>query len=179
VTYPCLSEDDPGQPTVFTEHFDTPDGRVHLVPADLISADELPDASYPFVLITGRQLEHWHTGSMTRRASMLDAIEPVAVASMNGADLQALGVSAGDVITIASRRGAVVVQARRDDGTPQGSVFMPFAFYEAAANVLTNGAIDPVGKIPEFKYCAVQVQAGGHLPAQRGYLGEPLSLQPV
>jgi formate dehydrogenase major subunit len=179
VTYPCLSEDDPGQPTVFTEHFDTPDGRVHLVPADLISADELPDASYPFVLITGRQLEHWHTGSMTRRASMLDAIEPVAVASMNGADLQALGVSAGEVITIASRRGAVVVQARRDDGTPQGSVFMPFAFHEAAANVLTNGAIDPVGKIPEFKYCAVQVQAGGQLPAQRGYLGEPLSLQPV
>ena len=179
VTYPCLSEDDPGQPTVFTEHFDTPDGRVHLVPADLISADELPDASYPFVLITGRQLEHWHTGSMTRRASMLDAIEPVAVASLNGADLQALGVGAGDVITIASRRGAVVVQARRDDGTPQGSVFMPFAFHEAAANVLTNGAIDPVGKIPEFKYCAVQVQAGGQLPAQRGYLSEPLSLQPV
>ncbi len=179
VTYPCLSEDDPGQPTVFTEHFDTPDGRVHLVPADLISADELPDASYPFVLITGRQLEHWHTGSMTRRASMLDAIEPVAVASMNGADLQALGVSAGEVITIASRRGAVVVQARRDDGTPQGSVFMPFAFHEAAANVLTNGAIDPVGKIPEFKYCAVQVQAGGQLPAQRGYLGQALSLQPV
>jgi formate dehydrogenase major subunit len=98
---------------------------------------------------------------------------------MNGADLQALGVGAGDVITIASRRGAVVVQARRDDGTPQGSVFMPFAFHEAAANVLTNGAIDPVGKIPEFKYCAVQVQAGGQLPAQRGYLGQPLSLQPV
>jgi formate dehydrogenase major subunit len=169
VTYPCLSENDPGQPTVFTEHFDTPDGRVHLVPADLISADELPDAQYPFVLITGRQLEHWHTGSMTRRASVLDAIEPVAVASINGADLQALGVSAGDVITIASRRGAVVVRVRRDDGTPAGAVFMPFAFHEAAANLLTNGAIDPFGKIPEFKYCAVRVQAGGQLPEERGY----------
>jgi formate dehydrogenase major subunit len=106
---------------------------------------------------------------MTRRASVLDAIEPVAVASMNGADLQALGVSAGDVITIASRRGAVVVQVRRDDGTPAGAVFMPFAFHEAAANLLTNGAIDPVGKIPEFKYCAVRVQAGGQLPEGRGY----------
>ena len=176
VTYPCLSEDDPGQPTVFTEHFDTPDGRVHLVPADLISADELPDAQYPFVLITGRQLEHWHTGSMTRRASVLDAIEPVAVASINGADLQALGVSAGDVITIASRRGAVVVRVRRDDGTPAGAVFMPFAFHEAAANLLTNGAIDPFGKIPEFKYCAVRVQAGGQLPEERGY---PSSAAPL
>ena len=172
VTYPCLSEDDPGQATVFTEHFDTPDGRVKLVPADLIHADELPDAQFPFVLITGRQLEHWHTGSMTRRASMLDAIEPVATASLCGADLAALGLEPGDVVTLRSRRGAVTLQLRRDDGTPRGAVFMPFAYHEAAANLMTNGAIDPFGKIPEFKYCAVQVSPGGLLPAERGYRGD-------
>lgn len=172
VTYPCLSEDDPGQATVFTEHFDTPDGRVKLVPADLIHADELPDAQFPFVLITGRQLEHWHTGSMTRRASMLDAIEPVATASLCGADLAALGLEPGDVVTLRSRRGAVTLQLRRDDGTPRGAVFMPFAYHEAAANLMTNGAIDPFGKIPEFKYCAVQVSPGGVLPAERGYRGD-------
>jgi len=169
VTYPCHGPDDPGQTTVFTEHFDTPDGRVHLVPADLVPADELPDAQFPFVLITGRQLEHWHTGSMTRRASVLDAIEPVATASLCGADLQALGLSEGQAVTITSRRGSVVLAARRDDGTPRGAVFMPFAYHEAAANLLTNGAIDPFGKIPEFKFCAVQVRAGGSLPEQRGY----------
>ena len=169
VTYPCHGPDDPGQAIVFTEHFDTPDGRVHLVPADLVPADELPDAQYPFVLITGRQLEHWHTGSMTRRASVLDAIEPVPTASLCRADLKAMGVREGDPITIVSRRGQVVVQARLDEGTPGGAVFMPFAYHEAAANLLTNGAIDPFGKIPEFKFCAVQVRAGGHLPPQRGY----------
>ena len=165
VTYPCLTAEDPGSPTVFIDRFATNDGRVHLVPADIIPANERPDAEYPFVLITGRQLEHWHTGSMTRRAVVLDAIEPMATASMCGADLTELGLVAGDVITVQSRRGEVVIHVRRDDGTPQGAVFMPFAYYEAAANVLTNAALDPFGKIPEFKYCAVAVLAGG-VPAQ-------------
>ncbi|WP_408596048.1 formate dehydrogenase subunit alpha [Limnohabitans sp.] len=169
VTYPCLSESDPGEPTVFTQHFDTDDGRVHLVPADIIPADERPDADYPFVLITGRQLEHWHTGSMTRRSGVLDAIEPTATASMCGADLLALGLSAGEVITVASRRGQVSLRVRRDDGTPSGAVFMPFAYYEAAANLLTNAALDPFGKIPEFKYCAVAVRAGGALAHTTGF----------
>ncbi|WP_310625746.1 molybdopterin-dependent oxidoreductase [Limnohabitans sp.] len=169
VTYPCLSEVDPGSPTVFTSHFDTDDGRVHLVPADIIPADERPDRDYPFVLITGRQLEHWHTGSMTRRATVLDAIEPMATASMCGADMQRLKVGAGDVITIASRRGHVTLHVRRDDGTPQGAVFVPFAYYEAAANLMTNAALDPFGKIPEFKYCAVAIQAGGDLPLHAGF----------
>ena len=169
VTYPCLSEEDPGSPTVFIDDFPTADGRVKLVPADIIPANERPDADYPFVLITGRQLEHWHTGSMTRRATVLDAIEPIATASMNSADLTALGLQAGDVVTVQSRRGEVAIHLRRDDGTPQGAVFIPFAYYEAAANLLTNAALDPVGKIPEFKYCAVRVQAGG-TPSQRpGY----------
>ncbi len=169
VTYPCLSDDDPGQPIVFTDHFPTPDGRVRLVPADIIPANERPDAHYPFVLITGRQLEHWHTGSMTRRASVLDAIEPVATASMNGADLHALGVEPGDVITVRSRRGSVALGVRRDDGTPKGAVFIAFAYYEAAANLLTNPALDPFGKIPEFKYCAVAVERGGTPAPSIGY----------
>ena len=169
VTYPCLSAEDPGQSTVFIDTFPTPTGRVKLVPADIIPADERPDAQFPFVLITGRQLEHWHTGSMTRRASVLDAIEPIAMASMCGADLLALGVSAGDVVTVQSRRGQVAIHVRRDDGTPQGAVFIPFAYYEAAANLMTNAALDPFGKIPEFKYCAVAIRKGGETAGTPGY----------
>ncbi len=169
VTYPCLSLDDPGAPTVFIDRFDTKDGRVLLVPADIIPANERPDADFPFVLITGRQLEHWHTGSMTRRATVLDAIEPMATASMCGADLAAFGLSAGDVITVESRRGSVAIHVRRDDGTPQGAVFIPFAYYEAAANLMTNAALDPFGKIPEFKYCAVAIRRGGQPALISGY----------
>ena len=172
VTYPCLSEEDPGEPTVFKDHFATADGRVNLVPADIIPANERPDANFPFVLITGRQLEHWHTGSMTRRATVLDAIEPEATASMCGADLLTLGLREGEVMTLASRRGEVCLKVRRDDGTPLGSVFMPFAYYEAAANLMTNAALDPFGKIPEFKYCAVAVKAGGQLAVSGGFFNQ-------
>jgi formate dehydrogenase major subunit len=159
VTYPCLGEDDPGQPIVFTEHFPTDDGRVHLVPAHIAPAHERPDAGYPFVLITGRQLEHWHTGSMTRRSAVLDAIEPSASASMCAADIEALGLTPGQRIRVRSRRGEVSLFLRRDDGTPPGAVYIPFAYAEAAANLLTNAALDPMAKIPEFKYCAVAVSA--------------------
>ena len=169
VTYPCLSAEDPGSPTVFIDTFPTADGRVKLVPADIIPANERPDADYPFVLITGRQLEHWHTGSMTRRATVLDAIEPMATASLCGADLLEMGLAAGDVITIQSRRGEVAIHVRRDDGTPQGAVFVPFAYYEAAANLMTNAALDPFGKIPEFKYCAVAIRRGGLVAEISGY----------
>lgn len=169
VTYPCLTEDDPGAPTVFIDRFATNDGRVHLVPADIIPANERPDADYPFVLITGRQLEHWHTGSMTRRATVLDAIEPMATASLCGDDLAELGLQAGDVITVQSRRGQVAIHVRRDDGTPHGAIFIPFAYYEAAANLMTNAALDPFGKIPEFKYCAVAIRRGGQVSATQGY----------
>ena len=133
------------------------DGRVHLVPARLVPADEKPDADYPMVLITGRVLEHWHTGSMTRRSQVLDAIEPLPTASLNGRELARLGIEPGDGVRVQSRRGEVLCAARRDDGTPDGTVFMPFAFAEAAANLLTNPALDPFGKIPEFKYCAARI----------------------
>jgi formate dehydrogenase major subunit len=159
VTYPCLSEDDPGQPIVFTDHFPTSDGRVHLHPAQLAPAHEKPDAEFPFVLITGRQLEHWHTGSMSRRSAVLDAIEPSATACLCGADIEALGLTPGQRLRVRSRRGEVTLFLRRDDGTPQGAVYIPFVYAEAAANLLTNAALDPMAKIPEFKYCAVAVSA--------------------
>ena len=165
VTYPCLAPDDPGQPIVFTDQFPTPTGRLQLVPASVIPAAEKPSAEFPFVLITGRQLEHWHTGSMTRRSTVLDAIEPMATASLHGDELARLGVQPGALVGIRSRRGMVQVRVRRDDGTPRGTVFMPFAYVEAAANLLTNAALDPFGKIPEFKYCAVAVEA---LPSTKG-----------
>jgi len=169
VVYPCENEGDPGQPVVFTEVFPTATGRAKFVPADIIPADERPDAEYPVVLITGRQLEHWHTGAMTRRAGVLDAIEPEPVCSIHPLDLAALGVKPGEIITVASRRGSISLYARVDEGTPRGAVFIPFAFYEAAANVLTNPKLDPFGKIPEFKYCAVRVTKGGTPPGDPGY----------
>ncbi|MDE2504111.1 MAG: formate dehydrogenase subunit alpha, partial [Burkholderiales bacterium] len=171
VTYPCRAEGDPGEPVVFTDSFPREDGKARFVPADIIPADERPDADYPLVLITGRQLEHWHTGSMTRRATMLDAIEPDPVALIHPLDLEAIGVRPGALVTIASRRGAVTLYARADDGSPRGAVFVPFCYYEAAINRLTNAALDPYAKIPEFKYCAVRISAGGDAPHQGSYGG--------
>jgi formate dehydrogenase major subunit len=174
VTYPCVKEGDPGDPVIFIDRFPTSTGRARFVPADLISAAERPDAQYPMVLITGRQLEHWHTGSMTRRAASLDYIEPEPVASVHPLDLEALGVTPGDTLTIESRRGCISLYARADDGTPRGSVFVPFCYYEAAANMLTNPVLDPFGKIPEFKYCAVKVTAGGDVPERLSFGGGSL-----
>ncbi len=171
VTYPCTREGDPGQPVIFTDRFPTPSGRAKLVPADLIPANERPDEDYPMVLITGRQLEHWHTGSMTRRAGVLDVIEPEPVASMHPDDIRRLGLQAGEIVTVASRRGEISLYTRADEGTPLGAVFIPFCYYEAAANRLTNPALDPFGKIPEFKYCAVRVDAGGATPERVSYGG--------
>ncbi|HEX9392746.1 MAG TPA: formate dehydrogenase subunit alpha [Usitatibacteraceae bacterium] len=171
VTYPCKDDNDPGQPVVFIENFPTKDGRAKFVPADIIPANERPDEDYPFVLITGRQLEHWHTGSMTRRATVLDALEPEAVVSMNPLDLRHISAFAGDLITIESRRGKIALTARADEGIPIGSIFIPFAYYEAAANMLTNPALDPFGKIAEVKYCAVRVSKGGTATATSSYGG--------
>jgi formate dehydrogenase major subunit len=169
VTYPCENEGDPGQPVVFQTHFPTATGRGKFVPADIIPAAERPDAEYPMVLITGRQLEHWHTGAITRRSGVLDAIEPEPVASLHPLDLDKLGIRPGDVLTVESRRGKISLYARADAGTPRGSVFIPFCYYEAAANLLTNPVLDPFGKIPEFKYCAVRVTKGGARPGDPGY----------
>ena len=171
VTYPCVKEGDPGQSVVFTDDFPREGGRGRFVPADIITADERPDSDYPLVLITGRQLEHWHTGSMTRRATVLDALEPDPTALIHPLDLASMGAKPGEVVTIESRRGTVSLYARADDGTPRGAVFVPFCYYEAAINRLTNAALDPFAKIPEFKYCAVRVSRGGQVPQQGSFGG--------
>lgn len=157
VTYPCENEGDPGEPVIFTDGFPIAGGRGKFVPADIIPPDEQPDRDYPFVLTTGRILEHWHTGSMTRRASALDALEPEAVVLVSPDDLHNLGIKAGERVQVSSRRGVIKITARADGTIPRGLIFIPFCFAEAAANLLTNQALDPFGKIPEVKYCAAQL----------------------
>ena len=163
VTYPCLQEGDAGEAIIFKENFPTASGRGKFVPAAYTAAAELPDSEYPLVLITGRELEHWHTGAITRRASVLDAIAPIPTVSMNPADVLTYGVSAGNTVEVTSRRGSICLRVRADDSIAAGTVFIPFCYYEAAANILTNAALDPFGKIPEFKYCAVHIRSGGTL----------------
>ncbi len=158
VTYPCPAPDQPGEDIVFGDGFPTKTGRGKLVAASLVAPDERPDDEFPMVLTTGRQLEHWHTGAMTRRATVLDQIEPEAVASLSAKDLSRLDVNPGEMIRVTTRRGAIELRARTDPGIPDGVVFIPFCYAEAAANVLTNPALDPFGKIPEFKYCAAKVE---------------------
>jgi formate dehydrogenase major subunit len=174
VTYPCTHEGDPGDPVVFVDSFPREGGKARFVPADIIPAAERPDAEFPMVLITGRQLEHWHTGSMTRRASVLDAIEPDPTALIHPLDLAAMDARPGDLLSIESRRGQVTLWARADEGTPRGSVFVAFAYYEAAINRLTNAALDPFAKIPEFKYCAVRVKRSREAPQLGSYGGGQL-----
>jgi len=158
VTYPCPGPGQPGRAVVFGEGFPRPGGRALLVPAQYRGPAEQPDAHYPMVLTTGRQLEHWHTGAMTRRSSVLDALEPVAVASLSPACLARLGVAPGGQVRIVTRRGVIELQARSDEAVPEDMVFVAFCYTEAAANLLTNPVLDPFGKIPEFKYCACRVE---------------------
>jgi formate dehydrogenase major subunit len=158
VTYPCDAPDQPGNEIVFGSGFPTPSGRAKLVPAAIIPPAEEPDADYPMVLTTGRQLEHWHTGAMTRRATVLDEIEPEAVASLAPAELRRLGIAAGDPVRVTTRRGSIELKARGDSAVAPGMVFIPFCYAEAAANVLTNPQLDPFGKIPEYKFCAAKVE---------------------
>ncbi len=161
VIYPSDAPDRPGHDIVFGDRFPTQDGRGKLVPAHITPPDELPDPQYPMVLSTGRQLEHWHTGAMTRRASTLDALEPGPVANLSRGEIAKLGIAPGDRIRVTTRRGSIELYARQDDAIPDGVVFIPFAYVEAAANLLTNPALDPFGKIPEFKFCAARVERIG------------------
>jgi formate dehydrogenase major subunit len=165
VTYPCDAPDKPGNEIIFVNSFPTKSGRAKIVPADLLPPDELPDAEYPMVLTTGRLLEHWHTGSMTRRASNLDSLEPEAIAGLNPRELEQMGVEPGAFIKVSTRRGQVLIKARADRDVAEGMVFIPFCFAEAAANLLTNPQLDPMGKIPEFKFCAAKVE-----PVREGVL---------
>ena len=158
VTYPSLSEDDPGQPIVFGDGFPRTDGRAKFTPASIVAPAETPDENFPMILTTGRQLEHWHTGSMTRRASVLDWAEPEANASLHPKTLARLGVRPGEMIRVETRRGAIEIMARADRAVSEDMIFIPFAYVEAAANTLTNPQLDPYGKIPEFKFSACRVE---------------------
>jgi len=159
VTYPSLSESDPGQAIVFSEGFPRPEGRAKFTPAAIVAPDDVPDAEYPMILITGRQLEHWHTGSMTRRSKVLDGLEPEANCSLHPSTLRRLGVAPGEHVRLSTKRGSIEIMAREDRAVAPDMVFLPFAYVEAAANILTNPAVDPYGKIPEFKFSAVRVEA--------------------
>ena len=166
VAYPSLDETDPGQPIVFGEGFPRSEGRAKFTPAKVVSPAETPDAEYPMILTTGRQLEHWHTGSMTRRARVLDTVEPQANASLHPRTLKKLGVTAGEMISVETRRGAISIMARADKAVAEEMIFVPFAYVEAAANVLTNPQVDPYGKIPEFKFAACRVSKLGAVAAE-------------
>ena len=157
VTYPCLTPGGEGEDVVFGEGFPRASGRARFVPTWPTPPDETLDDDHPTVLTTGRQLEHWHTGSMTRRAAVLDNLEPAAVATLNPVELERLGITPGEPLSITTRRGQITLATRADPLTPAGMVFVPFCYAEAAANLLTNPALDPVGKIPEFKYAACRL----------------------
>jgi formate dehydrogenase major subunit len=158
VTYPCDAPDKPGNEIIFATSFPTASGRARIVPATLLPPDEMPDAQYPMVLTTGRLLEHWHTGSMTRRSTSLDALEPEAVVGLNPREMDRMGLVPGDFVRVSTRRGELTLKARADRDVAEGMVFIPFCYAEAPANLLTNPQLDPMGKIPEFKYCAAKVE---------------------
>ncbi|MEO1315988.1 MAG: formate dehydrogenase subunit alpha [Pseudomonadota bacterium] len=164
VTYPCLGPDQPGEAVVFGDGFPRAGGRARLAPAQIVPPAEAPDDEFPMIMTTGRQLEHWHTGSMTRRATVLDWAEPEANASLHPKTLRKLGIRPGDMMRIETRRGAIEIMARQDRAVAEDMVFVPFAYVEAAANTLTNPQLDPYGKIPEFKFSACRISPMGEQP---------------
>ncbi len=159
--WPCPDPAEDGVQVLFGDRFPTASGRGRFVPAEFAPAKELPDEEYPFVLNTGRRLEHWHTGTMTRRSRALAEIRPEARVDMNPGDLERLGIADGDLVEVASRRGRIMLKVTSSERMNPGSVFIPFHFREAAANLLTIDELDPVGKIPEYKFCAVRVSPAG------------------
>ena len=156
IPWPCPEPEHPGVPIRFTDGF--PRGKGKFEPAEFAPARELPNSDYPLVLNTGRVLQHWHTGTMTRRAKALDAMVPEALLEMTTDDMAALSIEDGERVRVVSRRGEITVKVTASSKPSTGSVFLPFHFKEAAANLLTIDALDPYGKIPEFKFCAVRVE---------------------
>jgi len=157
VCYPAKTEDGPGDEIIFYDGFPTASGKAKIVPTDLVAPAELPDEEFPMVLTTGRMLEHWHTGAMTRRATHLNAQEPEAVVSMHPRDIGRQGLTRGQQVRVQTRRGEVTLTLRADRDVTQGMLFIPFCFVEAPANFLTNPQLDPFGKIPEFKFSAARI----------------------
>ena len=161
LTYPYNADEHKSESVLFQHNFPTPSGKARFIPVNYTKADELPCESFPYILITGRQLEHWHTGSMTSRARVLSTLEPVPVISLNPTDIKELGLSEDETVIIESRRGRISSKIRADSRIQPQTVFMAFCYRDAAINLLTNSAMDPIGKIPEFKFCAVQVRPEG------------------
>ena len=158
ITYPCKDPSSKGEEIVFGDKFPTENGKGKFVATKVTNPDEMPDNNFPLILTTGRQLEHWHTGAMTRKASNLNAIEPEATVSLSPNDVLKNQIKPGDIIKVSTRRGNISLPVREDRAIPDGVIFIPFCYNEAAANLLTNPALDPYGKIPEFKYCAAKIE---------------------
>ena len=168
VVYPCESEDVAGQETLFGDGFPTANGRLQLVPTDLIAPAEMPDDKYPYILTTGRLLEHWHTGAMTRRAETLDALEPEAVVHIHPREARQKNLKGGQLVRVETRRGQIELKLRIDRDVAEGMLFIPFCFAEAPVNFLTNPQLDPIGKIPEFKFCAARLTVDGKAVSDKG-----------
>ena len=157
--WPCPDpEHSDGEVVLFGDGFPTENGRGKFVPAEAAPPDELPDEEYPFILNTGRSLQHWHTGSMTRRTKVLDALRPEAACEIHPDDLARLGIAPEGFVRLTTRRGSVRVKAVASTDTAKGTVFIPFGYREAAGNLLTSDEVDPYGKIPAFKWSALKVE---------------------
>ena len=157
--YPVPDAAHEGTDFLFADRFPTPDGRARLVATEYLPPAELPDEAYPFFMNTGRQMYHWHTGTMTRRSTALDARESTATVELNPADARELGVRDGEEVTISSRRNSIRIAVRLSERVARRQVFVPMHYREAAANLLTNPAFDGPSGIPEFKVCAVRIEA--------------------
>jgi formate dehydrogenase major subunit len=156
--YPVENAHHPGTDFLFPDRFPTSDGKALLVGVEFLPPAELPDADYPYFMNTGRQMYHWHTGTMTRRSIGLDSREPTPIVELNPDDARELGVNDGDPVRITSRRASIEIAARLSDRVAHKQIFIPMHYREAAANLLTNPVLDPYAAIPEFKVCAVHVE---------------------
>jgi formate dehydrogenase alpha subunit len=154
--WPCPTADHPGTPILHVERF--PRGKGLFVPVDYRPPAEETDQEYPLILSTGRILFHWHGGTLSRRSAGLDALAPAAQVEIHPDDAETLGIRDGEMVEVRSRRGAVRARARLTPRSPRGTIFMTFHYAEAAANLLTIDAVDPVAKIPEYKVAAVAIE---------------------
>ena len=157
VCYPSKNKNQPGEQVIFSKGFPTKSGRAKIVPVSLSEPNELPDSKYPLILTTGRLLEHWHTGTMTRQSHDLNAQEPQATVSMNPEDIKKFSLVRGEMVKVETRRGSINLILREDRNISIGILFIPFCYLEAPANFLTDSNLDPFGKIPEFKFSAANI----------------------
>jgi len=157
--WPCPTQDHPGTPILHTKQFTRGKGR--FIPLDYKPPMELPDDDYPLMLTTGRSLYHFHTGTLTRKVKGLNILRGEGLVEINPEDASALGITDGEMVKVISRRGEIEAKARVTEVSPRGVVFMTFHFAESPTNLLTNSALDPVSKIPEYKVCAVRIERNG------------------